>query len=313
MEVKLIEKLRIIQKILGLTQTKLADRLGVSFPAFNRWFNGWSQPRTKFLAAIDDLYLEVTAQKVIAPERLAEKEMILSDLSSRHDVLAEILDNPDIHDEFVLQLTYHSNAIEGSTLTEPDTAAILFDNVALPNKTLKEHLEAKNHQAALEYLFDHIRRGGAIDEALLLRLHGILLNGVYSDAGRYRDHSVRITGVHLPTANCVSVPRLMAEIATHWKDNHNNNNIINLLAKTHAQLERIHPFSDGNGRTGRLIMTGMLLKRNWAPAIIKQSQKQLYYSYLYKAQTNGDLSQLEDYLYDCVTTGFNILERKDRK
>src|SRR3989344_9270909 len=148
------QKLEIIQKTLGLTQTKLAEKFGVSFAAFNGWWTGKSNPRPKMQAAIDELLLEVTGQKTIPSDQLTAKKQILQKKSAEHkNIITEILQNPDIRDQFILKLTYHSNSIEGNTLTEPDTAAIPFDNAALPNKSLTEQLEAKNHQTALNYLF----------------------------------------------------------------------------------------------------------------------------------------------------------------
>jgi Fic family protein len=88
---------------------------------------------------------------------------------------------------------------------------------------------------------------------------------------------------------------------------------IGLSALVHAKFEQIHPFSDGNGRIGRLLMNAMLLEANIAPAIIHQEQKRLYYAYLYKAQTKDDSSQLEDFLCEAVMAGFEILERKDKR
>ncbi len=182
------QKLEIIRKILGLTQTKLAEKFGVSFAAFNSWWTGKSNPRPKMRAAIDELFLEVTGQKIIPAGELSAKKQALQKKSSAHKSVArKILDNPDIRDQFILKLTYHSNRIEGSTLTELDTAAILFDNVALPNKSLTEQLEAKNHQTALNYLFEHIAKKEKIDENLVLKLHGILMNGIRPDAGVYRN------------------------------------------------------------------------------------------------------------------------------
>jgi Fic family protein/DNA-binding XRE family transcriptional regulator len=304
------QKLEIIQKTLGLTQTKLAERFGVSFVAFNNWWTGKSIPRPKMRAAIDELFLEVTGRKIIPADQLVAKKQVLQKKSSEHrNAAREILDNPDICDQFILKLTYHSNSIEGSTLTEPDTAAILFDNVALPNKSLTEQWEAKNHQAALNYLFDYIAKRKKIDEGLVSQLHGILMNGIHPDAGAYRNHAVRIVGVDLPTANYLSVPILMKEVmkraAKKTKD------IIAQSARVHGKFEQIHPFSDGNGRVGRLLMSAMLLRANFAPAVIRQEQKQLYYTYLYKAQTKNDYSQLEDFLCEAVMDGFKILERAD--
>ena len=304
------QKLEIIQKMLGLTQTKLAEKFGVSFVAFNSWWTEKSKPRPKMQTAIDELFLEVTGQKIIPTEELTAKKQALQQKSSEHkSVVTKILDNPDIRDQFILKLTYHSNRIEGSTLTEQDTAAILFDNAALPNKSLTEQLEAKNHQTALHYLFDHIAKKEKVDESLVLKLHSILMNGVRPDAGMYRNHAVRITGVNLPTANYISVPKLILMVMARITQK--NKDIIALSAGVHSKFEQIHPFSDGNGRVGRLLMSAMLLRANFAPAIIRQEQKQLYYAYLYKAQTKDDQSHLEDFFCEAVIEGFKILDRAD--
>lgn len=304
------QKLEIIQKRLGLTQTKLAERFGVSFAAFNSWWTGKSEPREKMSVAIDELFLEVTGQKIIPEDQLTAKKQILAQKSKEHkNIVAEILDHPDIRDQFILKLTYHSNSIEGSTLDEKDTAAVIFDNIALPNKSLTEQLEAKNHQTALNYLFDHIAKKEKVNEALALKLHSILMNGVRPDAGVYRDHAVRITGVSLPTANYMSVPKLIPEVMARIIDKPKD--IIALSANVHSKFEQIHPFSDGNGRVGRLLMNALLLQANLPPAVIRQEQKQLYYIYLYKSQTKNDHSQLEDFLCEAVLKGFEILERAD--
>jgi Fic family protein len=306
------QKLEIIKKVLGLTQTQLAERLGVSFVAFNNWWTGKAIPRPKMQAAINELFLEVTGQKTIPSDQLTAKKQVIQQKSKEcKSVINEILDNPDILNQFILKLTYHSNSIEGSTLTEPDTAIILFDNIALPNKNLTEQLEAKNHQTALNYLFNHIAKKEKIDETLVLKLHNILMNGIRPDAGAYRNHGVRITGVNLPTANCLSIPKLMQEVMASIAEK--NKDIIALSTSTHSKFEQIHPFGDGNGRVGRLLMNAMLLNANLAPAIIHQEQKQLYYTYLYKAQTKDDQSQLEDFLCEAVMDGFKILNRTDIK
>ena len=303
------EKLKIIQKTTGLSQTKLAERLGVSFVTFNSWWTDKSSPRPKMQVIIDELFLEVTGQKIIPAEQLTGKKQALNKKSEEHkNVIAEILNNPDIRDTFLLKLTYNSNRIEGSTLSEPDTAAILFDNAALPNKSLTEQLEAKNHQTTLNYLFDYLAKGGDINEELVLKLHGILMNGIRSDAGAYRDHGVRILGVNLPTANYMKVPDLIPDIIRQAVKQ--TKDIIASISSMHSHFEQVHPFSDGNGRIGRILMSAMLLKANMPPVIVKQERKQLYYACLYKAQTKNDMSQLEDFLCDAVMDGFKILERR---
>jgi len=304
------QKLEIIQKMLNLSQTKLAEKFGVSHVAFSGWWTEKSIPRPKMQKAIDELFFEVTGQRIIPADVLKAKKQIIFQKSKNYkNIGADILNYPDVRDQFILKLTYHSNSIEGSTLTEPDTAAILFDNVAFPNKSLTEHLEAKNHQTALNYLFDYIVKGGAINEKFVLKLHSILMNGILPDAGLYRNHTVRIVGVNLPVANYLKIPKLMPSVIVEAKKT--TKDIINLAVRTHSQFEQIHPFSDGNGRIGRLLLSAMLLKNNLAPAIIHQEQKRLYYTYLLKAQTKKDYSQLEDFFCEAVLSGFEILESGD--
>ncbi|MBU1136928.1 Fic family protein [Patescibacteria group bacterium] len=303
------EKLKLILKLSGLTQSELAGRLGVTFAALNRWINGKSFPRPKAREKIDELYKEYSGEKQI-PETLleAKKKMVLKKRKEHSNVLKEIINNPDIRDQFYLSLTYHSNRIEGSTLSENETAAILFHNTALPNKSLVEQLEAKNHQAALEYLFRFLNKKKSPNEALILKLHGILMNAVRSDAGSYRNHGVRIVGAHVPTANYLKVPNLMKKLFLGI--NREPSDIIRQLADTHSRFEKIHPFADGNGRVGRLLIQAMALRANLAPPVILQEKKRLYISYLNKAQTKGDLSLLEDFLCDAIIEGYMVLEER---
>jgi len=303
-------KLQIIKQATGLTQTKLAERLGVSFVTFNSWWTGKSIPRSKIQVVIDELFQEVTGQKIIPREQLVAKKQVLNKKSAKYkNIIALILNNPDIRDTFLLKLTYNSNKIEGSALTEPDTASVLFDNVSLPNKSLTEQLEAKNHQTALNYLFEYISKNEKLNEKLILKLHGILMNGIRPDAGLYRNHAVRILGVNLPVANYVKIPDLISAVVKEM--NKKTKDVIALVASVHGHFEQIHPFSDGNGRIGRILMCAMLLKANIPPSIIRQENKRLYYTYLYKAQTKGDQSQLENFLCDAVMYGFKILERNN--
>ncbi len=302
------EKLQIIKQTTGLTQTKLAERLGVSFVTFNSWWTGKTLPRLKKQVLIGELFLTLTGQKIIPTEQLLAKKQALQKKSAEHkSVISEILNNPDLRDSFLLKLTYNSNKIEGSTLSESETAAILFDNTALPDKSLIEQLEAKNHQTALNYLFDYIAKNDELTEKLVLKLHSILMNGIRDDAGVYRNHGVRILGVDLPTANYLKVPELIPGIIR--RANSKSKDVVALSAEIHSRFEQIHPFSDGNGRIGRILMTAMLLRANMAPAIVKQEDKQFYYACLYGAQVKENYNQLEDFLCDAITNGFKVLER----
>jgi Fic family protein len=302
-------KLKLIQKASGMTQEQTAQKLGVTFASLNRWINGRATPRKGAEEKIERLYRQITGQKEIPDQNLEAKKKLLARKSNGYSsIIKTILDNPDIRDEFILKLTYHSNRIEGSTLDEDETAAILFDNVTVPNKTLIEHLEAKNHKTAVEYMFSHVAQKNQIDEKFIMKLHGILMNSIRDDAGLWRRHGVRIVGANVPTANYAKIPVLMDELAK--KINAKESDVISSATRIHAEFEKIHPFSDGNGRVGRLMMHAMFLRRNYAPPVILQENKRQYNLYLNKAQTEDDQSMLEDFIADAVLTGFAILERK---
>lgn len=303
------EKLKLIQKISGLTQEQLAAKIGVSFAAFNAWFTGKSSPRKGALANIDELYLLYTGEKIIPTDfLLAKKSALIQKTKKYKNILETILSRPDILDQFILEMTYNSNKIEGSTLSEGETGAILFQNASIPNKPLVEVLEAKNHQTAIKFMFEHLKNKKEIDEELILRLHTILLNGINPDAGFYRRHGVRIVGANIATANYLKVPELMAQLI--FEIQKKNVDVVFESAKIHSDFERIHPFSDGNGRIGRLIMQGMLLKNNFPPAIIRQEKKVLYLQYLNKSQNTGDTTLLEDFICDAIFDSFSILEQQ---
>lgn len=303
------QKLQTIQAISGKTQEILARELGVSFAAFNAWFNGKTQPRAGAAARIDALYGKVGGESPATGSVLDAKKQTIKKLTRMHPkVLQKILTRTDLHDEFMLALTYHTNRIEGSTVTKGETAAIMFDHTVLRNRTLVEQQEVKNHQAALEYLLHHLHSGRRIDETLILRLHSILLNAIQADAGSYRQHAVRIVGANVPTANYLKVPVLMKSLAAGLeKTVPDSIAAIAAIADVHSRFEQIHPFADGNGRIGRLLITAMLLRANIAPAIIEQRQRRVYMRSLNVAQTSSNSIPLQEFLCDAVLKGYALL------
>lgn len=303
------QKLHMILKLSGLTQEQLARNLGVTFVALNRWVNAKAEPRPRAQERINALYLQYSGQKVIPATLLdAKKEMVKQRQRNHKDILSTIVKYPDIRDQFMLSLTYHSNRIEGSTLSEDETADILFRNVTIPNKSLVEHLEAKNHQTALEFLFAHLGKGGALTENLLLRLHSILMNGMRQDAGAYRNYKVRIMGTYVPTANYLKISSLMNEII---KDSTaKTTDRVQQITEIHSRFEQIHPFGDGNGRVGRLWMHAMALNNNLPPIVIRSEQRKVYMIYLNKSQMNSDMSLLDDFVCDALLEGYTIIDRE---
>ncbi len=300
------EKLSVILTLSGWTQQTLAQELHVSFATVNSWIHGKSKPHKGALERIDALFLKLTGITNLKDDVLSTKKKIILKKSKNKGKLIDIIfSRPDIHDQLVLSFTYHTNRIEGSTLTEPETAALLFEDMALSNKKMTEQLEVKNHQVAIEFAFQVIKDKKSVDEKLILKLHSMLMNGIRDDAGRYRNHAIRIVGANVPTANPLSVPAKMKQLIGDMKKP--TKDPVAHISKNHAVFEQIHPFSDGNGRIGRLIMLIMLLQQNIAPAVVRQEKKQHYYKALQRAQQKQEYEPLETFVCNAILGGYRIL------
>jgi len=145
-----------------------------------------------------------------------------------------------------------------------------------------------------------------------MKLHGILMNAIRPDAGGYRNHGVRIAGANVPTANYVKVPDLMKALMADVGKKKATQDTIRRIASIHARFETIHPFGDGNGRIGRLLMHAMALRENLPPAVILQENRRLYITYLNKAQIKDDLTLFTDFICDAILAGYVIVERREK-
>lgn len=302
-----VSKLKAIQKVTGKTQTELAQLLDVSFPTLNSWINKKSEPRKKAQEKIDLLHQEHFGVANVTESELEEKINRIQKLQKKSpNPLKIIISRKDLYDTFVLELTYHTNSIEGSTLNEPEVKAVIFDGVTIPDKTVVEHQEAKNHQAALGYLFQQLNhRNTRITETDIKKLHSILMNGIWPNAGQYRDHQVRIAGSPVVTANYANVEQLMKKFVVSL--NQEPKDIFSHLSKTHARFEQIHPFSDGNGRIGRLLLHWIALRNNLPPVLIQREKKQAYYTYLERAQVKEQPVFLESFVCDGIAESYKLL------
>lgn len=302
-------KLKRLAALTEKTQTELAQLLQVSFVTLNRWIQGKSIPRQKAQERIDLLYQEYTGVAVIEHSALdAKKKRIEEYKKAFPNPLHQILERKDLYDTFVLELTYHTNGIEGSTFTKPEVRAVLFDNVTIPDKTMVEHQEVKNHQAALGNLMKWLQENTASDlitEKKIQKLHFILMNGIRADAGYYRHHGVRIIGSQVPTTNYLKISDRMREHVNTLQTDHGDM-IYAHLAKLHAEFEHIHPFSDGNGRVGRLLMHAIALQYGLPPVLIKKEKKLAYYSYLQRAQLQQQYLFLESFICDGIIASYAL-------
>jgi Fic family protein len=296
-----------LQQILNASkwsQEQLAAELGVSFPALNAWINKRAVPRAKAQVRIQQLHATI-----IGSLSISEDNLKVAKHEAGHYFLTanQVISNQEMLEKLTLNLTYHTNTIEGSTMTIGDVEDVIFNDKVLSNRTAIEQLEAKNHQSALYWLLDQVAGAKGIfliTEAIILGIHLRLMNGIVSDAGQYRQHAVRIMGTHVTLANWQSIPRLVTELTNNTED---PKDVVATLAKVHATFEKIHPFSDGNGRTGRLLMLAQALSVGTVPPIILKERKQAYYKYLELAQTKDNYIPLEYFIAQSIELAGKLL------
>lgn len=220
---------------------------------------------------------------------LLEKQLSkkLKELNSYRPLPETALKN--LRDKFEIDVTYNSNAIEGNRLTLRETWLVVRKGMTIGGKTIEEHLEAKNHVEALQFLFELVEGKGKITEANVLRLHKLILDKLNPQwAGKYRETQVYISGAkHVPPA-ALQVPQLMKQLIKILNDKQNGTKAIVSASMVHHKLANIHPFVDGNGRLARLLLNLRLMQSGFPPIVLEKIQRNSYYSALEKAD-DGDL------------------------
>ncbi len=188
-----------------------------------------------------------------------------------------------LREQLVLDWTYNSNAIEGNTLTLKETMLVLQEGVTIGRKSMVEHLEATNHQKAIGFVEELAKKGDPIQERNIREIHGIILSEIDPKyAGRYRDIQVRISGASHTPPDPLQIPELMAAFGQEYLGKTDLHPVCQ-AAMAHFNLVAIHPFTDGNGRTARLLMNLLLLKAGYFPAVILKNDRLKYYKCLEKA------------------------------
>lgn len=216
-------------------------------------------------------------------KKLDEKKKILD---SKRPLPKETLKS--LEENFKLEWTYNSNAIEGNTLTLKETKVVL-EGITVGGKTMREHLEAINHKEAIEFLEELIKDNNELSEADIKNIHAIVLRGIDNEnAGKYRTENVIISGAsHIPP-DAIVVPELMEKLIyryDEWKEKYHP---IVVAALLHAEFVKIHPFIDGNGRTARLLMNFEAMKNGYPPIIIKKEERHKYYDALDTGALTGN-------------------------
>lgn len=194
----------------------------------------------------------------------------------------QIFDNL-INDWFRVETTYSSNALEGNTLSKMQTEVIINKGITISGKTIVEHLEAINHAAAYDFIVSLVSDIVKFREQIILDIHFKILKSIDDqNAGRYRNISVRISGSNTILPNHLKVSSLMQKLI---QDLELIKDPIHKALFAHYQLVTVHPFTDGNGRTARLLMNYILIKNDYPPLIIPPKDRLKYLRALEMGQT----------------------------
>jgi fido (protein-threonine AMPylation protein)/DNA-binding XRE family transcriptional regulator len=196
--------------------------------------------------------------------------------------------SPKFSEAYEVEYTYHSNRIEGNTLTLQETELVINHGITVSGKSMREHLEAINHYEAIALIQEFISDKKPLTERFLLDIHALVLRGIDKEnAGRYRDVQVRIGGsTHIPP-NALAVPQKMEALFDWYYKNQHMHPVL-LSAEMHERLVSIHPFIDGNGRTSRLLMNLILLQHGYVIANLKGDKEHRfrYYDCLENARSD---------------------------
>ena len=191
-----------------------------------------------------------------------------------------------LRQQFEIEMTYNSNGIEGNSLTLKETYLVISEGVTVKNKPLKDHLEAKDHYEALEFIMDLVerKRPQTVSEQLIRTLHQIIVRDTEKEwAGRYRNSNVFIAGADHKPPEAILVPEKMAGLIHWFRGAQTKLHSIELAALIHHKFVHIHPFFDGNGRTARLLMNVILMREGYPLAVILKNDRKKYYDVLEKS------------------------------
>lgn len=235
-------------------------------------------------------------------QMLTKKQKLLA----KHKPLPGSLIN-NLDNWFRVELTYNSNAIEGNTLTRQETALVVEKGITVGGKTVNEHLEATNHALALDWIKKKVNDSPQyITEQDLLNIHKIILRGIDDiNAGSYRNVSVRISGSSVVMPNSLKVPELMKKFVL-WLQQPQEIHPVEFAAEAHYRLLTIHPFTDGNGRTARLLMNMILLMQDYPMTIIRNQDRLAYINSLETAQLGGSKDDYFQLVINSVNRSLDI-------
>jgi len=212
-----------------------------------------------------------------------------------------------LKDYYRIGLTYTSNAIEGNTLTESETKVVIEDGLTIGGKSLREHYEVLGHAKAYDHTYSLLDR--AITEEDVLFLHKLFFEQIDSEnAGRYRQRNLIITGTDYLPPDYHEVPELMKKYIQNLNGVNGDKHPLEMASDLHAEFEAIHPFIDGNGRIGRLLLSILTMKKGYCPVIIPPIRRAEYITAMRKSN-KGDLITLRIFILSVIYEEMKSLKK----
>lgn len=206
-----------------------------------------------------------------------------------------------LREEFMIDNTYNSNAIEGNTLTLRETALIIQEGITIAEKPIKEHLDVIGHKDAFEYITALAEKNTVITEQIIKNIHSLVLMNDADNRGIYRRIPVSILGAAHTPPEPYLVPERMERLIADYNRARREKHVIEAVSEFHLMFEGIHPFIDGNGRTGRLILNLELIKLGYLPVNIKFSDRKKYYDCFDEYETSSKPDMLIELISDYET------------
>lgn len=226
------------------------------------------------------------------------KEFLNKEHPLNDGILRKLQNN--LRTEFI----YNSNAIEGNTLTLRETDIILQFGITVKGKSLKEHNEVKGQEYALDFLNEVLKKEEPLSIRLIREFHALILNDDKDNRGRFKQENNTILGAKFQTTPFYQVEEKLQELIDNF--NESDKNLIEKVAKFHNDFEMVHPFNDGNGRTGRLLMNLELMKNGYPITIIKNEDRDDYYQALEIASIDKNYIPLTEFIKRSVENTFWI-------
>ena len=210
----------------------------------------------------------------------------------------------NLREDLVLRWTYHSNAIEGNTLTLKETKVAL-EGITIGGKTMREHLEALNHKEAIYFVEELVSRKAPLSERDIKDIHLLILKGIDDqNAGIYRNTNVIIAGAEHTPPDFIHVLSDMENLIRWYQNEAQQLHPVERAGRVHADFVKIHPFVDGNGRTARLLMNLELMKAGFPAAVLPVEKRLEYYEALDAAHTQNDYQPFLSLITEIVELGF---------